>query len=85
MILKFHFPWLAGFDSPRYQTLWEAVGVERGPPSLVSTTEELLEEKVVAAVGIRHADHATSFYPQKVSLTSPTSGYRSVGIVLSRT
>jgi hypothetical protein len=41
------------------------VGLERGPLSLVSTTEELLDRKVVApvkktentAVGIRHADH----------------------------
>jgi hypothetical protein len=41
------------------------VGLERGPLSLVSTTEELLDKKVAApvqksettAVGIRHADH----------------------------
>jgi hypothetical protein len=41
------------------------VGLERGPLSLVSTTEELLERKVAApvyktkntAVGISHADH----------------------------
>jgi hypothetical protein len=40
------------------------VGLERGPLSLVSTTEELLDRKVAApvyksentAVGIRHAD-----------------------------
>jgi hypothetical protein len=32
------------------------VGLQRGPLSLVSTTEELLDRKV-AAVGIRHADH----------------------------
>jgi hypothetical protein len=44
------------------------VGLERGPLSLVSTTEELLDSKVAApvyetentAVGIRHADHAAS-------------------------
>jgi hypothetical protein len=61
------------------------VGLEQGPLSLVSTTEELLERKVAApvkktqntAVGIRHADH--------VALTSPTSGGRSVGIVRLRT
>jgi hypothetical protein len=43
----------------------EVVGLERGPPSLVSTTEELLDRKVAApvyktentAVGIRHAVH----------------------------
>jgi hypothetical protein len=41
------------------------VGLERGPLSLVSTTEELLDRKVAApvwktentAVWIRHADH----------------------------
>jgi hypothetical protein len=41
------------------------VGLEWGPLSLVSTTEELLDRQVVApvyktenmAVGIRHADH----------------------------
>jgi hypothetical protein len=35
-------------------------------------------------VGIRCADHATP-YPQKLALTSPTCGGRSVGIVRSRT
>jgi hypothetical protein len=30
-------------------------------------------------------DHATPLYPQKLALTSPTSGGRSVGIVRSRT
>jgi hypothetical protein len=52
-----------------------------------------LKEKVAAlvykteitAVGIRRADYATPFYPQKFALTSPTSGGRSVGTVLSRT
>jgi hypothetical protein len=44
------------------------VGLERGPLSLVSTTEELLDRKVAApvyktentAVGIRHAEHVAS-------------------------
>jgi hypothetical protein len=43
----------------------KVVGLERGPLSLVSITEELLDRKVAApvlktenaAVGIRHADH----------------------------
>jgi hypothetical protein len=43
----------------------KVVGLERGPLSLVSTTEELLDRKVAApvwktentAVEIRHADH----------------------------
>jgi hypothetical protein len=29
----------SGFDSRRYQIFWEAVGLERGPLNLVSTTE----------------------------------------------
>jgi hypothetical protein len=34
----------SGFDSQRYQISWEAVDLERGPHSLVSTTEELLRK-----------------------------------------
>jgi hypothetical protein len=52
------------------------VGLERGPFSLVSTTEELLEEKV--ALTTQH------LYQQKLALTSSISGGRSVGIVRSR-
>ena len=37
------------------------------------------------AVGNRYADHVTPLYPQKLALTSPTGGGRSVGIVSSRT
>jgi hypothetical protein len=33
----------SGFDSQRYQIFREVVGLERGPLSLVSTIEELLE------------------------------------------
>jgi len=36
-------------------------------------------------VGTRCADHVTPLYPQKLALTSPTGGGRSVGIVHSRT
>jgi len=40
----------------------------------------------LTAVGTRCADHVTSFYPQKLALTSPTGGGgRSVGIVRVRT
>jgi hypothetical protein len=39
-----------GFDSRRFQIFWEAAGLERGPLSLVRTTEELLEGKVAAPV-----------------------------------
>jgi len=36
-------------------------------------------------VGTRCADHVTPLYPQKLALTSPTGGGRSVGIVRVRT
>jgi hypothetical protein len=36
-------------------------------------------------VGIRCADNVTPLYPQKLAVTSPTGGGRSVGVVLSRT
>jgi hypothetical protein len=47
----------------------KVVGLERGPLSLVSTTEELLDRKVAAsvqktentAVGVCHADHVAPF------------------------
>jgi hypothetical protein len=35
-------------------------------------------------VGIRCADHVTPLYPQKLALTSPTGGGRSVGIEESK-
>ena len=52
-----------------------------------------MNKKVVAPVqkteingcGDRCADHVTPLYPQKLALTSPTGGGRSVGIVRSRT
>jgi hypothetical protein len=79
----------------RFPTLSEkkVVGPKRGPLSLVSTTEELLDRKVAdpvhktetTAVGIRHADHVAPSIRKKLAITSPTSGGRSVGIVRSRT
>jgi hypothetical protein len=47
----------------------QVVGLERGPLSLVSTTEELLDRQVATpvqktentAVGISHADHVAPF------------------------
>jgi hypothetical protein len=71
----------------------KGVGLERGPLSLVSTTEELLDRKVAApvwktentATGINHADHVAPSIRKKLAITSPTSGGRSVGIVRSRT
>jgi hypothetical protein len=69
------------------------VGLERGPLSLVSTTEELLDRKVAApvkktkntAVGIRHADHVTPSNRKSWQSLRRSSGSRSVGIVRSRT
>ena len=39
----------------------------------------------LTAVGTRCADHVTPLYPQKLALTLPTGGGRSVGIVRVRT
>jgi hypothetical protein len=82
-----------GFDYLGYQIFWEVVGLERGPPSLVSTTEELLGGKIsgsgleIREYGRRDPSHWSrgTLHPQKLVLTSPTSGFRSVGIVRSRT
>jgi hypothetical protein len=79
----------SGFHSRRCQIFWEAVGLERGPLNLVSTTEELLERKVSGSglenreydLGIRHADHAAPSIRERFALTSLTSDGRSVGLV----
>jgi hypothetical protein len=82
-----------GFDSRHYQIFLELAGPERGPLSIVSTTEELLgrnssgsglESREYGRVDPLHWPRDT-LYPQKLALTSPTSGGRSVGILLSRT
>jgi hypothetical protein len=79
-----------GFDSRHYL---ELVGLERGPFSLVSTTEELLGRKSIVS-GLENRNYGRrdpsrwprgTLYPQRLALTSPTSGGRSVGIVRSRT
>jgi hypothetical protein len=76
-----------------YQIFWEVVGLERGPLSLVSTTEELLGRKSSGS-GLENRKYGCrdpsrwprdTLYPQTLTLTSPTSGGRSVSIVLSRT
>jgi hypothetical protein len=81
------------FNSRRYQIFWEVVGLERGPLSLVSTTEELLEKESsnsgleIREYGRRDPScwpHGT-LCPQKLPPTSPTSGGRSADIVRSQT
>jgi hypothetical protein len=80
------------FDSRRYQIFWEVVVLERGPLGLVSSTEDLLERQSSGS-GLESREHGRrdlslwprgTPYPQNLTLTSPTSGGRSVGIVRSR-
>jgi hypothetical protein len=65
------------------------VGMERGPLNLGSTTEELLGRKYSGSgLEIRYYGRRglrDTPYPQKLVLTSPTSGGRSVGIVRLQT
>jgi hypothetical protein len=83
----------SGFDSRHYHTFWEVVGLEWGPPSFVSTIEELLGRKSSSSgLEIREYDRRdpsrwprVTLYLQKLALTLPTIGGRSVGIVRSRT
>jgi hypothetical protein len=96
-ILNVYNSWLkiqrSGFDSRRYQIFWEVVGLERGPLSLVSTTEELLgRESNGSGLETREYGHIVpsrwprdTFHPQNLALTSPTNRSRSVGVVPSRT
>jgi hypothetical protein len=69
------------------------VGLERGPLSLVSKIEELLERKYSGS-GVETREYGRgdslrwprgTLYPQKLALTSLRSGGRSVGIVRSQT
>jgi hypothetical protein len=79
----------SGFDSRHNQIFWEVVGLERGPLSLVNTTEELLRKKNRGSdntvVGDPPRWLRDTLYLQKLALSLPTSGARSVGIVRSRT
>jgi hypothetical protein len=69
------------------------VGLERGPLSLVRKIEELLEwkssgsgqENRINGNGDPLHWPRDTLYPQKLTLTSPTSGDRSVGIFRLRT
>jgi hypothetical protein len=83
----------SGFDSRCYQIFWEIVGLERGPLSLVSTTEELrggkksdsgLEIREYGQRDLSCWPHGT-LHPLNFSLTSPTSSGHLVSIVRSRT
>jgi hypothetical protein len=78
----------SGFDFRRYQ-----IFRERGPLSLVSTIEELLGRESNGS-GLKIRDYCRrdpsrwprgTLYPQKLALTSLTSGGHSIGIVRSRT
>jgi hypothetical protein len=77
------------FDSRRYQIFWEVVRLERGPLSLVRIIKELLKKKSGGSGLENRGDPLRwprdTIYPQKLVLTSPTSGGRSVGIVRLRT
>jgi hypothetical protein len=72
------------FDSRRYQIFWEVVGLEPGPLSLGSTTEELLGRKSSGS-GLENREYGRgdssrwprgTLYRQKLALTSSTSGDR---------
>jgi hypothetical protein len=76
----------SGFHSQRYQIFWEVMVLERGPLSLVATIEELPRRKSsgsgleIREYGRRDASGwpRDILYPQKLALTSPTGGGRSV-------
>jgi hypothetical protein len=82
-----------GFHSWGYQIFWVVVGLERGPRRLVSTIEELLGRNSSDS-GLENREYGRenplrwlryTIYPQKLTLTSPICGGRSVGIVRFRT
>jgi hypothetical protein len=75
----------SGFDSLRYQIFWEVLSLERGPLSLVITTEELLGRNSSDSF-LEFSEYGRgdplrwprdTIYPQQLALTSPTSGGRS--------
>jgi hypothetical protein len=81
------------FDSRHFQIFWEVVSLERGLLSLGSTIEELLgRNSSGSGLEIREYGCADpqrwprdTIHSQNLSLTSPKSCGRSVGIVRSRT
>jgi hypothetical protein len=75
----------SGFESWIYQIFWEIVGLERSPLSLMSITEELLGRRNSDSGQEKTRWPRDTLYPQKLALTSTTSGGRSVSIVRSQT
>jgi hypothetical protein len=75
----------SGFDSRHYQIFWEVVGLERGPLSLMRISEELFQSNGGSGRGDPLRWPPDTLYPQKLALTSTTSGGRSVGTVRLRT
>jgi hypothetical protein len=80
---------IPGFDSRHYQIFRAVVGPEQGSLSLVSANDDLLERKS-SGFGLQSREYGRrdpsrwprgTLYPQKMALTSPTRGGRSVGIV----
>jgi len=67
-----------GSTQPR-EVNWGATWMKKSSGSRSKKNRRL------TAVGTRCADHVTPLYPQKLTLTSPTGGGRSVGIVRVRT
>jgi hypothetical protein len=85
-----HIHWSV-FDFRHYQIFWEVVGLERGPLSVVNATEELLGRKSSGS-GLESREYGRmyqsrwprdSLNSQKLSISSPKSGYSSVGILRS--
>jgi hypothetical protein len=80
------------FHSRRYQIFCEVVVMERGPLILVSITE--LPGRKSSCSGLENRDYGCrdprrwpldTLYPEKLAITSSTSGGHSGGIVRSRT
>jgi hypothetical protein len=79
--------WSSGQSSwLQIKIFWNVVGLERGPLSLVSTIEKLLGRNSSGS-GLENREYGCgdTLYPQKLALTSPTSGGRSVDIVRLQT
>jgi hypothetical protein len=66
----------SGFDYRRYQIFWEVVGLERGPLSLLSTTEELRERKSSSS-GLENRHYGRRGFAE---LTTRHHSIRKVGI-----